>query len=377
MKFMDYTHYHISNIIGHKKPIQFLNGLFVNDRIPSGLIFYGQKNIGKLFVALSFVASVLCKDYSSCNYDIDQLECEEKDFKKEKYSLGEYFCGKCPSCVGVLNGTNQNLMVVEPDGNSIKIDKIHRINSLLNLTSTFGGHRFVIIDDASAMNQHAMGALLKILEEPPDKTVFILISSNISGLFQTIISRCSLLDFRPIEDEILFKAVKGEFQDMRDDTLAVYMRLAKGSYSNLKKLIVGRYFETRKSILALIFNKLFYKNATLLTYDMSDAFNDILKNFKDDDGYQGNDKGNEDRVELFEIFLFILRDIFIYHMTKNEKLLYNMDICDDIGKFITDSNITPDRLLSMIELTVNHIDKMSYNLNKTIAMDAYFTGLLT
>lgn len=360
---MDRTYYRISNIIGHERSVQFLNGLFVNDRIPSGLIFYGQKNIGKLFTALSFAASVLCKDYSLYNRDAGLLELEEKDLELDKY-----FCGTCPSCTGVLNGTNQNLIFTEPEGNSIKIDKIHRINSLLNLTPAFGGHRFVIIDDASSMNPSAMSALLKILEEPPDNTVFILISPNINGLLQTIVSRCSLLNFRPVGDELLFKAFKSKFPDMSGAVLMMYMRLAKGSYSNLERLVIGKYFETRKSILALIFNELFYKNPALLMYDMSDAFNGILKNFKN---------SNEDRTELFEIFLFILRDIFIYYMTKNEKLLYNIDICEDIGKFIKDSHITPDRLLGMIELTVSYIDKMSYNFNKTIAMDAYFSDILT
>lgn len=390
--------YGISNIIGHEKPIQFLNGLFVNDRIPSGLIFYGQKNIGKRFVAVSFAASVLCRDYSyytggisgvkenSENHpDVSLFEDKDsKDYKDEESggykiadakALSGYFCGECPSCTGVLNEANQNLMIVEPAGNSIKIEKINQINSFLSLTSAFDGHRFVIIDDASAMNTSAMNALLKTLEEPPDKTVFILILSNINGLLPTIVSRCSLLAFRPIQDEVLFDAFKAKFPDMRDSVLTVYLRLAKGSYSNLEKLAGSKYFETRKSVLTLIFNELFYRSSELFVYNMADEFNRILKNLKDKD--KDKDKDNENKTELFEVFLFILRDIYIYYMTRNEKLLYNIDVCDDIGKFIKDSNITPQILLNMIELTVNYIDKMGYNLNKTIAMDAYFADLLT
>ncbi|MCL4321935.1 MAG: hypothetical protein M0016_06560 [Deltaproteobacteria bacterium] len=390
--------YGISNIIGHEKPIRFLNELFVNDRIPSGLLFYGQKNIGKRFVAISFAASVLCRDYSYFTggragiNGINQIaenppalslfeEENSKDSGNEEpgghkttdaKALSGYFCGKCPSCKGVLNGTNQNLIIVEPAGNSIKIEKINQVNSLLSLTPAFEGHRFVIIDDAQAMNPNAMNALLKILEEPPDKTVFILISSNINSLLPTIISRCSLLAFKPIPDEVLFGAFKAELTETADDILTVYSRLAKGSYSNFEKFASGQYFETRKRVLTLIFNEPFYGNSALLGYDMSDEFNRVLKNSNE----KNKDKDNENKVELFEIFLFILRDIYIYRMTKNGKLLYNIDICKDIEKFIKDSKITPQRLLNMIELTAEYIDKTGYNLNKTIGMDAYFSDLL-
>ncbi len=387
--------YGISKIIGHEKSIGFLNELFANDRIPQGLLFYGQKNIGKRFVATSFAASVLCRDYSYCTGSRTGIKenpenppalslFEEKDYKDSKNeesgnyktadakTLSGYFCGKCPSCSGVLNETNQNLIIVEPSGNSIKIEKIHQVNSLLSLTPSFGGHRFVIIDDAQAMNPNAMNALLKILEEPPDKTVFILISPNINGLLPTIASRCSLLAFKPVPDEVLFDAFKAMLPETPDDILTVYSRLAKGSYSNFEKLAGGQYFETRKSILTLIFNEPFYSDSALLGYDMSDEFNRVLKNLNE----KNKDKDNENKVELFEIFLFILRDVYIYRMTKNEKLLYNIDICESIGKFIKDSKITPQRLLNMIELTAEYIDKTGYNLNKTIAMDAYFSDIL-
>ena len=374
---MNYIDYRISNIIGHKKPIQFLNGLFVRGRIPSGLIFYGQKNIGKRFTAVSFAASILCKDYLYYN----DSSAEIKENSDAKTLLEGYFCGKCPSCRGVLNETSQNLMIVEPAGNSIKIEKINQINSFLNLTPTFKGHRFVIIDGAEAMNPNAMNALLKALEEPRGGTVFILISSNINSLLPTIVSRCSLLAFRPVQDEDLFEAFKAKFPDMAGDILTVYLRLAKGSYSNFEKLVSGKYFEIRKSILTLIFNESFYRYSTLFEYNMADEFNRILKNLKskknDNDKDKDNDKDNENKIELFEVFLFILRDIYIYYMTKNEKLLYNVDICGDIRKFIKDSGVTPRMLSNMIELTVSYIDKMNYNLNKAIVMDAYFADLLT
>ena len=59
----DYKNYDISNIAGHKKQLEFLKGLFFSGRMPSGLLFYGQKNIGKRFTAAAFAASVLCGDY--------------------------------------------------------------------------------------------------------------------------------------------------------------------------------------------------------------------------------------------------------------------------------------------------------------------------
>jgi len=361
--------YNILNITGHEKPVEFLKNLFHGGRMPSGLLFHGRQNIGKRFVAAAFAASVLCGDYAL--YERRRGEAfPSSDDPVDAVGGGLNFCGKCPSCIGVLNGTSQNLMLVEPSGSSIKIDNIHKIGSFLSLTPYYQGYRFIIIDEAAAMTSGAANALLKMLEEPSAKTVFILIVHNLSILLPTVISRCLLLGFGPVSDKVLTDAFRSKFPDMEEDILRLYSKIAMGSYSDFYSLIKGDYLEKRNLLIDTLFKELAYNRSNVNPYDMSNNF------------LSGAGKGGEKEKKAanFEMILFILRDVYIYYVTKSVKLLYNEDIAGEI-KGIAEGfekfGITKKDLIYMINLTVSHMEKMkSYNLNKTIALDSYFSGLL-
>ena len=373
--------YNLSEIIGHKKQADFLSGLYSSQRMPSGLLFYGQKNIGKYITALSFAASVLCCDYA-------------ENFKTPSSSLN--FCGKCPSCLSFLNGMNQNIFTAESSGNSIKIETIHQITSFLALKPQYPTNRFIIINDASAMNASASNALLKILEEPQEKTVFILITSSPSMLAPTIVSRCILLGFAPVADEILSGAVKLTYPDIKADKLKIFLKLARGSYSGFIRLIEGGYLEKRDFLINNVFEKLFSefkKNSDI--YGISAEFASKFtfkekvsksKSVKKKNGGIDTDtevKGaaadeDEEKTYIFELILFILRDIYIYSLLKNEEILYNEDIAGEIKKFAFESGASPEDIRHMIETTVLHIEKINgYNLNKSISIDSYFSNLIS
>ncbi len=373
--------YNLSKIIGHKKQIDFLSGLYGSQRMPSGLLFYGQKNIGKNITAKSFAASVLCVDYA-------------ENFKTASPSLN--FCGKCPSCLSVLNGMNQNIFTVESSGNVIKIETIHQITSFLALKPHYPTHRFIIINDASAMNPSASNALLKILEEPQEKTVFILITSSPGVLAPTIISRCILLGFAPIADEILSGAVKLTYPDIKDDKLKIFLKLAGGSYSGFIRLIEGGYLEKRDFLINSVFDKLFSefkKKGDIygISAEFASKFTFQEKGSKskgakkkngvidaEAKGAAADEDEDKDKTYIFELILFIFRDIYIYSLLKDEEILYNEDIAGEIKKFALESGASPEDIRHMIETTVLHIEKInSYNLNKSISIDSYFSNLIS
>jgi hypothetical protein len=385
-------------LFGHKKQMEFLRGLLSEGRMPSGLLFHGQKNIGKKFAATVFAASVLCRDYSLYAADarLKDLRVNVSESAPAIHAMSDFsldFCGKCPSCVSILNGLSQSLLIVESSGNSIKIESVHKIDAFLSLSSVYPGYRFVIIDEVSDMNASAANALLKILEEPPANTVFILVSSRLSMILPTIISRCQLLGFSPLSSGVLFNAFKSEFPDTGDETLKLYSRLAKGSYSNFRAMLEGRYLEKRKFLIDTVFNEIFegFKNKSgdKNPYDISSKFNAAEKEAKAAGKKEKIPKSpkkssdnpppeaNADKTADFELILFILRDILIYNVSKNEKLLYNEDIAAEIKRFAVDSGAAAKDIARMIEYTVEHIEKTNaYNLNKTISLDSYFSKLL-
>lgn len=116
----------------------------------------------------------------------------------------------------------------------IRVDEIRELSSFIHLSAADGGYRVVIIDDADLMNNSAANALLKILEEPPARTLLILISHQPSGLLPTIRSRCRTLPLRTLEaHEVAEAMAQAGVQAANTDALAA---LSGGSVGGAMRL---------------------------------------------------------------------------------------------------------------------------------------------
>lgn len=96
---------------------------------------------------------------------------------------------------------------------AVTVDEIRRVGRFLSMTSHDGGYRVVIVDAADDMNRNASNALLKSLEEPPPRTLFILVVHSIGQMLPTIRSRCQLLKLKPLEQADLARALEGVSPD--------------------------------------------------------------------------------------------------------------------------------------------------------------------
>jgi DNA polymerase III subunit delta' len=117
---------------------------------------------------------------------------------------------------------------------SIPVDEVRRLRSFLGLTAEAGGWRAVIVDSADELNVNAANALLKSLEEPPPRALFLLVSSQPSRLLPTIRSRCRRLDLAPLGRDSLRQAVEAAMRAADADPPAAghwpqLERLAEGS----------------------------------------------------------------------------------------------------------------------------------------------------
>ena len=95
------------------------------------------------------------------------------------------------------------ILGVQNKQGEIRVDDAQEILKLLSLKSYEGGHKIVIVWMADKMNISASNKLLKLLEEPPEKTVFILISENEEDIIQTIRSRCQVLHFGGLSEKVI------------------------------------------------------------------------------------------------------------------------------------------------------------------------------
>ncbi len=211
----------LNNIFGHKSQVESLLKAKQSGRLPHALLFSGPSGIGKKKTAWAFAQALLCES-------------------------GQGPCGKCPSCSRVERGTSQDIMFIEPEGLYIKLESIRRILRFLSLQS-FAPGRVIIIDSAHQMNPSSANSLLKILEEPPPKVYFILISSHPKALPVTIRSRVQVLRFSPLSLEELRKVATAVNQEARktgeektsfiDPKEQWILKAAQGSMDNLQKWV--------------------------------------------------------------------------------------------------------------------------------------------
>jgi len=116
---------------------------------------------------------------------------------------GDDACGGCASCRQVGAGTHPDvqLVAVAPGKKEIGIDRMREIKKFMQLQPLRGRAKLAIVDDAHALTAAAQNALLKTLEEPPDRSFLILVADNPDGLLPTVRSRCQRVQFAPLPTE--------------------------------------------------------------------------------------------------------------------------------------------------------------------------------
>jgi DNA polymerase-3 subunit delta' len=139
---------------------------------------------------------------------------------------------------------------------SIPVDEVRRLKSFLGLTGGDAAWRVVIVDSADELNPNAANALLKSLEEPPARALFVMISSEPGNLLPTIRSRCRRLDLLPLSSDDLKSATKAALaavgNELPADAQWVRLeRLAGGSVRRALQLASGGGFELSERIEAL------------------------------------------------------------------------------------------------------------------------------
>ena len=173
----------LEDILGNEHIVEHFKKAIENNKISHAYIINGEKGMGKRTVAKAFAMTLLC---------------EEK---------GTVPCMKCHSCVQALTDNNPDLIMITPDKpTTLSIDHIRQ--TLVNdveLKPYSNSHKVYIVEDAELMNNAAQNAILKTIEEPPEYAVIILLTTNISALLQTVLSRCVKLDMQPLKKEVVKK----------------------------------------------------------------------------------------------------------------------------------------------------------------------------
>ena len=190
-----------NNLVINKEVNKILNNIVKSKTFSNGYIFYGPEGMGKKPTSIKFIQDIF-KLYES-NLNIEQ---------KVKANNHPDFLLIEPTYL--VKGKQINRSEYEPTKNnkaSIRIDQIRNIKNFLSQKSLESEKKIVLIVDAHLLNEAASNCLLKTLEEPSNG-IFILLTSRINILLDTIISRCQLVRFKSFSNKVLKDFVKDNLE---------------------------------------------------------------------------------------------------------------------------------------------------------------------
>ena len=214
------------DFIGHRSVIHEFQAKLDNGRLGSTFLFIGASGVGKRRFAHKLAQCLLCRTTSEARLTA---------------------CGSCATCRQVLAGTHPDLeQIAKPEDKSfIPVeffigDKQHRMREGLcpriAMKPVRGGRKIAIIDDADFLNQEGANCLLKILEEPPPRSVLILIGTSAQRQLPTIRSRCQLVRFRRLAESDAARLLCLQGVATSEGAALQLYRLADGDVQQTRRL---------------------------------------------------------------------------------------------------------------------------------------------
>lgn len=232
-----------SKIIGQTHLINHLKTSADNGRIPHAQLFVGPEGCGTLAIAVAYARYILCEaENSACNVKLDNLSHPDLHFafpvatndKVKKHPVSNLFLDDWRSFVKQQPYGNlfdwYKLLGVEKKQGQIGVDEALDVVKKLSLKSYEGGYKIMIFWMAEKMNNAAANKLLKLIEEPPEKTVFILITENEDQIINTIRSRCQVLHFPGLAEQDIVTSLIENF-DLTPEEATKIAHQSDGNYN--------------------------------------------------------------------------------------------------------------------------------------------------
>ena len=287
------------NLIGQERVKKLLKKIIETEKIPHAFLFYGKDGVGKRNFAIEFSK--------------------------------------------IINGLNESLLkditIIEEE-KSIGIDKIRELKRTSYL-SPQGKFRINIINNAHLLTIEAANSLLKILEEPPERTIFILITPFPEKLPDTVISRCLPVHFSPIPTKSIEEKIKERIENQEE--VKLISRISNGSLRKAYEAMDKDKLTQRKEIISYFIS--FLKGNR--TYIEFVRYMEKVEDFK----------------EAIISFEEVVSDMVSIKRVKEESLIKNLDFLQDI--FDLSISLSMDALIMLGEKLFEIEKDLKYNLNQS------------
>jgi DNA polymerase III subunit delta' len=176
-------------VVGHQQAQWLLGQAVASEQVTHAYLFAGPDGIGKTTLALAFAAL---------------LQCEQPDLV-----VGEP-CGVCSACRRITHGNHPDVTLVEAEEGKrqLGIDAVRdNVIHLANLAPSSGRWRIFVLPNVERMTPNTVNALLKTLEEPPERVVLLLTTTEPENLLPTLLSRCQIVPMQPLAADMIVDAL--------------------------------------------------------------------------------------------------------------------------------------------------------------------------
>lgn len=314
---------HFDDVIGQNKVKQQLKRMLAENRIPHALLFAGNEGCGKLPMALALAQRLLCQHptpegeacgtCTSCHMvmklahpDLHFIFPTIKPSGQSSAVLSDQFLPEWRKQIALSpyfsRQTWLKAMGVEKQQSIIGVAEANNIIAKLANVSSQGGYRVVIIWLAEQMNVECANKLLKILEEPPQQTVFILTSNRPERLLTTILSRTQRIDFAPLSVDDISLALQ-RLNGLQPTDAMMMARAAAGSYVSALDQVTMNADNAQFFDLFVLFMRLCYMRKIKDLYEWSQ---------------QLSQWGREKQKAFLEYAQHMIRENFIYNFHNPE-----------------------------------------------------------
>lgn len=315
------------DIIGQDQIKTHLLDGILQGNISHAYIINGETGSGRRLLASALTKALLCENRST---------------------QGDA-CGVCKSCKQADSNNHPDVRFVTHEKASISVDDIREqlINDI-TIKPYSSAYKIYIIPDANKMTEQAQNALLKTIEEPPEYAIIILLTTNADTFLQTILSRCVMLNIRPVKEDIIKNQLTSQY-GVGDYEARVAATFSNGNPGKAIKLATSEEFKELKQYVVGMFMS--------LEKGGMDIIGEAIKK-------TGTFKKQID--EYFSLMRIWFRDILVYKATKEEDQIIFQDEYMTIEKMSqTYSFDDINDILKAIDLAESRI-KSNVNFDSTI-----------
>ncbi len=321
-----------AQILGQKSAVTILRNALSRGRLAHAYLFLGPEGVGKRLTALALAKAMNCQAPSA-----DGDACEQ-----------------CPSCTKINSAQHADVVLIEPEGEFIKIDQIRALQKQLQFRPLEKGHRACILDPAEQMNKEASNALLKTLEEPPKDTHLFLITARPHHLLPTILSRCQWVKFKPLSGSQVVEILRRN-ASLDAEQAPFLASLAAGSAGKAFSLSGQVDFQKRLEWLR-VFSELSGKTA-------EEIFETCERMAK----------GEEEIDDLLEFWKLWIRDLLVFKVRGKAETLINRGLEEQVA---ADASKYDLERLDFLFTFISDVQRgLALKVNRQLALETLMLGM--